>query len=179
MKSKKSFSDADQSWAKSEINALLNKGIVSDSAKFEPQSALTRGEFAQWIAKAYGLKVASTNLPFKDVAKSGDAYEAIAAVYQQGLLSGKSKTSFDPNGAVTQNEMAAALGKLMVSFNNKEKGSKVTSKYLSQLKTTQVASWAEDDMALLMELGFNATGKSGDPVTKEVAAAAFMKFYRS
>lgn len=179
MKSKKSFSDADQSWAKAEINALLNKGIVSDSAKFEPQSALTRGEFAQWIAKAYGLKVASTSLPFKDVAKSGDTYEAIAAVYQQGLLSGKSKTSFDPNGAVTQNEMAAALGKLMVSFNNKEKGSKVTSKYLSQLKTTQVASWAEDDMALLMELGFNATGKSGDPVTKEVAAAAFMKFYRS
>lgn len=180
LKSKKSFSDADQSWAKAEINAMLNKGIVSDTGKFSPQSVLTRGEFAQWIAKAYGLKVSSASLPFKDVAKDSDSYAAIAAVYEQGLLNGKSKTSFDPSAAVTQNEMAAALGKLLVSFDNKEKSGKVTSKYLSQLKTTQVASWAEDDMALLMELGLNTTGQNGkDPVTKEAAAAAFMKFYRS
>lgn len=180
LKSKKSFSDADQSWAKAEINALLNKGIVSETTKFEPQSALTRGEFAQWIAKAYGLKVSDQNLPFKDVAKTGASYEAIAAVYQQGILSGKSKTNFDPNGKVTQNEMAAVLGKLLVSFDNKEKSGKITSKYLSQLKTTQVASWAEDDMALLMELGLNISGKNGgETVTKEAAASAFMKFYRS
>ncbi len=180
LKSKKSFSDADQSWAKAEINALLNKGIVSETAKFEPQSALTRGEFAQWIAKAYGLKVSDQNLPFKDVAKSGASFEAIAAVYQQGILTGKSKTKFDPSGKVTQNEMAAVLGKLLVSFDNKEKSGKVTSKYLSQLKTTQVASWAEDDMALLMELGLNISGKNGgEPLTKEAAASAFIKFYRS
>jgi hypothetical protein len=180
LKSKKSFSDADQSWAKAEINALLNKGIVSEAAKFEPQSALTRGEFAQWISKAYGLKVSDQNLPFKDVAKTGASYEAIAAVYQQGIIAGKSKTNFDPNGKVTQNEMAAVLGKLLVSFDNKEKSGKVTSKYLSQLKTTQVASWAEDDMALLMELGLNISGANGgDAVTKEAAASAFMKFYRS
>ncbi len=180
LKSKKSFSDADQSWAKAEINAMLSKGILADTEKFSPQSVLTRGEFAQWIAKAYGLKVSSASLPFKDVAKGSDSYAAIAAVYEQGLLNGKSKTSFDPSAAVTQNEMAAALGKLLVSFDNKEKSGKVTSKYLSQLKTTQVASWAEDDMALLMELGLNTTGQNGkDPVTKEAAAAAFMKFYRS
>ena len=180
LKSKKSFSDADTSWAKAEINAMLNKGIITDGGKFEPQSVLTRGEFAKWIAKAYGLKVSSQSLPFKDVTKGEDAYEAIAAVYQQGLLNGKSKTSFDPNGAVTQNEMAAALGKLMISFNNKEKTPKVTSKYLAKLKTVQVATWAEDDMALLMELGMIVSSKSGkDAVTKEAAASAFMKFYAS
>ena len=91
LKSKKSFSDADTSWAKAEINAMLNKGIIADSSNFNPQSALTRGEFAQWIAKAYGLKVSSASMPFKDVAKGGDEYAAIAAVYEQGLLSGKSK----------------------------------------------------------------------------------------
>ncbi len=180
LKSKKSFSDSDQSWAKAEINALLNKGIVADSGKFDPQSSLTRGEFAQWIAKAYGLKVSNKGIPFKDVVKTGDTYNAIAAVYQQGLLTGKSSTKFDPNAALTQNEMAAALGKLLVSFDNKEKNGKVTSKYLSQMKTTQVASWAEDDMALLMELGMNVTEQNGqNPITKEAAAAAFMKFYRS
>ncbi len=179
LKSKKSFSDADQSWAKSEINAMLNKGIVSASDNFQPQALLTRGEFASWIAKAYGLKVTASKLPFKDVNSSNSNYNAIAAAYEHGLLSGKSKSKFDPNGAISQNELAAAMSKLLVSFDKKEKSGKVTSKYLANLKTTQVASWAEDDMALLMELGFNATGNGEAAVTKEAAAAAFMKFYKS
>lgn len=179
LKSKKSFKDADNSWAKSEINAMLNKGIVSESANFEPQSLLTRGEFATWIANAYGLKVSDKGLPFKDVPKDSEYYNAIAAVYQQGILVGD-KNVFNPNKPLTQNELASALGKVLVSFDNKQRSDKVTSKHLSALKTTQVASWADEDMALLMELGFNATAKSGgDKITKEAAASAFMKFYRS
>lgn len=179
LKSKKSFSDADQSWAKVEINAMLNKGIVTDTAKFEPKSVLTRGEFATWIANAYGLKVSDKGVPFKDVPKDSAYYNAVAAVYQQGILVGN-KGKFNPDKPLTQNELAAALGKVLVSFDNKQKSDKVTSKHLSALKTTQVASWADDDMALLMELGFNATAKSGgDKVTKEAAASAFMKFYKS
>lgn len=180
LKSKKSFSDSDQSWAKAEINALLNKGIISESKNFEPQSILTRGEFAQWIAKAYGMKITTEKLPFKDVPKNSAAHDAIASAFEQGLLVGKSSTNFDPNAAVTQNELASALGKLLVNFYNNEKTDKITSKYLSQMKTTEVASWAESDMALLMELGLNITEKNGkDSITKEAAAAAFMKFYRS
>lgn len=179
LKSKKSFTDADNSWAKEEINAMLNKGIVSDVGKFEPKSLLTRGEFAQWIANAYGLKVSSKNLPFKDVPKDSPYYNAIAAVYQQGLLQG-SKDKFNPDKPLTQNELAAALGKVLISFDNKQKSGKVTSKYLSQLKTTQMASWAEDDMALLMELGMAVNANSGSTtMTKEAVASAFMKFYRS
>lgn len=179
LKTKKSFSDADNSWAKEEINAMLNKGIASETAKFEPKSLLTRGEFAQWIANAYGLKVTDKGLPFKDVPKNSKYYSAIAAVYQQGILQG-SKDKFNPDKALTQNELAAALGKVLVSFDNKQKSDKVTSKYLAKLKTTQVASWAEDDMALLMELGMTVNAKSGSSgITKEAAASAFMKFYRS
>ncbi len=179
LKSKKSFSDADNSWAKEEINAMLNKGIVSDASSFKPQSMLTRGEFAQWIANAYGLKVSEKSLPFKDVPKNSEYYSAIAAVYQQGILQG-SKDKFNPDKALTQNELAAALGKVLVSFDNKQKSDKVTSKHLAALKTTQVASWAEDDMALLMELGMAVNAKSGsENITKEAAASAFMKFYRS
>lgn len=179
LKSKKSFSDADNSWAKEEINAMLNKGIVSDAANFKPQSLLTRGEFAQWIANAYGLKVSEKGLPFKDVPKNSEYYGAIAAVYQQGILQG-SKDKFNPDKPLTQNELASALGKVLVSFDNKQKSDKVTSKHLSALKTTQVASWAEDDMALLMELGMAVNAKSGATnITKEAAASAFMKFYKS
>lgn len=180
MKSKKSFSDADNSWAKVEINSLLNKGIVSQTAKFEPKSLLTRGEFASWIANAYGLQTKTASLPFKDVKKDNANYDAIAAVYSQGLIQGKTKNTFDPGGYITEQEMAVIMGHALVAFGDKQSNAKTQSKYLSSLKSKEVASWAESDMALLMELGMTGStdvGKGNAFVTKETAAAAFAKVY--
>ncbi len=180
MKSKKSFSDADNSWAKVEINSLLNKGIVSQTSKFEPKALLTRGEFASWIANAYGLQTKTASLPFKDVSKTNANYDAIAAVYSQGLIKGKTKNSFDPSGYITEQEMAVIMGHALVAFGDKQSNVKTQSKYLSSLKSKEVASWAESDMALLMELGMTGStdvGKGSGFVTKETAAAAFAKVY--
>lgn len=180
MKSKKAFSDADNSWAKNEINSLLKKGIIAETAKFEPKSYLTRAEFASWIAKAYGLESKTASLPFKDVSKTSENYNAIAAVYSQGLIKGKSKNTFDPNGFITEQEMAVIMGQALIAYGEKQSNTKTQSKYLSTLKTKEVASWAESDMALLMELGMKGStdlGKGNGFVTKETAAAAFSKVY--
>lgn len=182
MKSSKTFSDADQSWAKAEINAALNKGIVAAGDKFEPKAAITRAEFASWIAKAYGLKASGKALPFKDVPKSHAYYAEIAAIYEAGLIDGKSKTLFDPNGTLSASELAVILGKTLVKFDNKQTSEKVTSKHLAALKSSDTASWAQSDMALLQELGFSTQKELAQlkgQVTKEVAAAAFMKAYQS
>ena len=180
MKSKKSFSDADTSWAKNEINSLLNKGIVKSTAKFEPKAYLTRGEFSSWIANAFGLQSQGKALPFKDVDKKSEHYAAIASVYNQGLISGKSKSQFDPNGYITEQEMAVIMGQALISFGDKKSNNKTTSKHLASLKAKDVSGWAEQDMALLMELGIKngkdlAQGNSF--VTKETAAAAFFNLY--
>lgn len=180
MKSKKSFSDANNSWAKNEINSLLNKGIVNASEKFEPQANLTRGEFAAWISKAYGLEASTKALPFKDVAKTNENYSAIAAVYNQGIISGKSKTKFEPDGYITEQEMAVIMGRTLVAFSDKKTNTKTQSKYLSSLKDKDVASWAQQDVALLMELGISNSkdlAKGNAYVTKETAAASFVKVY--
>lgn len=182
MKSKKSFSDSNNSWAKVEIQTMLNKGIVEETNNFNPKALLTRAEFASWIAKAYGLVGTSTEMPFKDVPKSNKDYNAISAMYQLGLIGGKTKNMFDPNGNLTADEMAVILGKVVVMFDNKKVSSKSTSKYLSGLKSKDVASWAEGDTALLMELGMSKNkefAQANGYVTKETVAAAFMTFYRS
>ncbi len=182
MKSKKSFSDSNNSWAKVEIETMLNKGIVEETNNFNPKALLTRAEFASWIAKAYGLLGTSTEMPFKDVPKSNKDYNAISAMYQLGLIGGKTKNMFDPNGNLTADEMAVILGKVVVMFDNKKVSSKSTSKYLSSLKSKDVASWAEGDTALLMELGMSKNkelAQASGYVTKETVAAAFMTFYRS
>lgn len=182
MKSKKTLSQADQSWAKAEINAMLNKGIIAETSSFAPTSLVTRAEFAAWIAKAYGLKDSGKALGFKDVSKSNEHYAAIQAVCQQGIMGGKSKTQFDPNGNLTTEEMAVMIGKVLVLFDDKKSSEKVKSKYLAELKTNQVASWATGDTALLMELGLSKSTSLADGkalVTKEVAAAVLMGAYQS
>ena len=180
MKSKKSFSDVNNSWVEKEIHSLLNKGVIQNADKFEPQSKLTRGEFAAWIAKAYGLEASGKALPFKDLAKSNKNYDAIAAVYEQGLISGKSKSKFEADGFITEQEMAVIMSRTLIAFSDKKSNPKVKSKYLSDLKGKDVANWAQQDMALLMELGINGQkdfAKGNAYVTKETAAAVFSKAY--
>jgi len=50
LKSTKSYSDVENSWAKNEINALKGKGVTSDEELFSPDSNVTREEFAGWIS---------------------------------------------------------------------------------------------------------------------------------
>ena len=182
MKSKKSFSDSDTSWAKNEIDSLLSKGVVESTTKFEPKALLTRGEFASWIAKAYGLTASTKSTPFTDLKKTDKNYEAVVAVYELGIINGKSKNKFDPNGNITADEMAVIIGKTLVLFNNKQDTAKVKSKHLDTLKSKSVASWAEGDQALLLELGLSGAisfAKGNELITKETAAATFAKFYNS
>lgn len=180
MKSKKSFSDIDNSSAKSEINSLLNKGVIKNTDKFEPKAYLTRGEFSSWMANAFGLQSKDKTLPFKDVDVKNENYSAIAAVYGKGLISGKSKTKFDPDGFITEQEMSVVMSRALVAFEDKKSNSKTKYKHLEILKEKDVASWAQEDVALLLELGVknNKNLAKGDSlVTKETAAAVFSRLY--
>ncbi len=182
MKANKTLSMADNSWAKAEINAALNKGIIKNASGFNPKDLMTRGEFASWIANAYGLKASGKKLPFKDVTKGSPYYESVAAVYEAGLIGGKTATTFAPSGTLSADEMAVIIGKTLKKFENKQATDKVKSKYLSALKASDTSSWAAKDKALLAELGIISTqelAKIKGNVTKEMAAAVLMKFYRS
>lgn len=180
MKSKKSFSDINNSSAKSEINSLLNKGVIKNTDRFEPKAYLTRGEFSSWMANAFGLQSKDKILPFKDVDVKNENYSAIAAVYGKGLISGKSKTKFDPDGFITEQEMSVVMSSALVAFEDKKSNSKTKYKHLEILKEKDVASWAQEDVALLLELGVknNKNLAKGDSlVTKETAAAVFSRLY--
>lgn len=180
MKSKKSFSDIDNSSAKSEINSLLNKGVIKNTDRFEPKSYLTRGEFSSWMANAFGLQSKDKTLPFKDVDVKNENYSAIAAVYGKGLISGKSKTKFEPDGFITEQEMSVVMSRALVAFGDKKSNSKTKSKHLEILKEKDVASWAQEDVALLLELGIKNDknlAKGDSLITKETAAAVFSKLY--
>ncbi|GKT36582.1 S-layer homology domain-containing protein, partial [Aduncisulcus paluster] len=81
MQSNKSFADVENSWAKDEINELLGKGIIDETASFDPEETITREEFTTWVARAYGLVDDEADAPFTDLPQDHDHYSELASAY--------------------------------------------------------------------------------------------------
>ncbi|WP_455662631.1 S-layer homology domain-containing protein, partial [Pradoshia sp.] len=85
------FKDVPKSSEKA-VNSLIHAGILEkNSKKFGSKDALTRGELAIWIAKAFKLK-GNTETDFTDVPAKYE--ELIGAVVLYGIADGISETEF-------------------------------------------------------------------------------------
>lgn len=105
------YSDVKSShWAYSAIIALNEKKLISGypNGTFMPDSSITRAEAATIIARALNLKK-TKNPTFTDVPTSHFAYNAIAAVAENGIITGREKNKFSPEGKLTRAEMASIL----------------------------------------------------------------------
>jgi hypothetical protein len=176
LKSTKTYSDVEDSWAKNEINILKGKGVTSDDELFSPQSNVTRAEFAGWIANAYGLSGEDIENDFKDLDKDSPYYEAVLAAYDQGIVSGKDDGSFDPNGEVSREEMAVMIANALDNFDTTVNPETTV---LAQYET-DMPDWAKDSAEKLLENGVveETYFGSADNVTKEEAASIIYNLYR-
>ncbi len=104
----KGFSDVDEShWAKNEIGAAVEHGIVSGfgDGTFRPEEAVTRAEFSKMILSAIGESGVEYGGGFSDVAADAWYAEAVAACAELGIVSGDSGM-FRPDDKITREEMA-------------------------------------------------------------------------
>ena len=102
------------------ISAAAKYDAVDDTIPFRPNDAITRGEMAEILVRALGLKgTAATaekesSLPFQDVT-SGKGYVAVA--YAIGLTNGTSATTFSPSATATRAQAAAMLVRIYEKIN--------------------------------------------------------------
>lgn len=89
--------------------AKMNLISGKSTTHFAPDAPLTRGEMAVLLTRALNLQVdTNAKAPFVDI--KGHPYEKeMTAVYQAGLTSGKTATTFDPAGTVSRAEFATFL----------------------------------------------------------------------
>lgn len=181
MQSNKAFADVENSWAKDEINELLNKGILDETASFNPKEAITREEFTTWVARAYGVTNDNATAPFMDIDPEHEHYTEIASAYNAGLVSGSGGDVFNPEATITKEQMSAILANAMVEYDQKQLNEGLTGALASAVDADLVSDWASDDMAMLMELGvISKEAGSLNPqqeMTKEEAAAILKKIY--
>ncbi|HSK23155.1 MAG TPA: N-acetylmuramoyl-L-alanine amidase [Egicoccus sp.] len=87
-------------------------------AKFEPGTALRRGDMARAVAKGMGLQPASNwEGRFTDVHAGPGGYgwlgPWIVALVDAGVVNGTSEDTFDPGGALRRDQMATFLTKAL------------------------------------------------------------------
>ncbi|MDQ6423284.1 S-layer homology domain-containing protein [Paenibacillus sp. LHD-117] len=106
----KLFSDISGHWAKADIMAMVDRGVVSGMStdRFAPNNEVTRAQFAMMLAGALKLKAGSGN-PFKDVKKGAWYEDAVKKAYAAGLVSGVTADSFKPEKPISREEMAVML----------------------------------------------------------------------
>ncbi|MFY3791588.1 S-layer homology domain-containing protein [Ureibacillus sp. MALMAid1270] len=97
-------------WANTPISYLNELGLIKGyvDGTFKPDNSITRAEAATIIARELNLKATKTP-QFSDVKTSFYAYNAIAAVSEKGIITGRSAGKFSPDGKLTRAEMATIL----------------------------------------------------------------------
>ncbi|MUT65030.1 Ig-like domain-containing protein [Paenibacillus sp. NEAU-GSW1] len=179
-----SFSDIGSHWAGTTIQILAKKYIVEgrSAGKFEPEKAITRGEFAAYIAKGLGLSGnKSAAAKFSDV-NTGTAMAAyIGAASEAGIVQGNSDGTFKPNSPITRQEMAVMMTRAAKAAGVTITLPQTTSTYLNAFTDRgKVASWAKNDVAKAVYTGV-ITGKTTttfSPATNATRAEAVVMIKR-
>ncbi len=166
-------------WAEEAIGEMANKGIVNGRGEgiFDPSANITRAEFVAIVTKMIGYDEVEKSIPFEDVEREAWYYDSVTKAYKNGLISGKDKTTFDPKGNITRQEMAVIVAKIL-----EEKGyKKVGLEELNIFNDKEVIDgWAKDSVSLCVKEGIISGMGDGRFAPKENAnrAQAVVMLYR-
>lgn len=107
------FTDiTEKHWAYPDIKQLFEQQIITGftDGSFQPNASITRAQAAVMIAREQKLRLEQRpELTVTDVPKHHYAYKAIQALVDEGIMTGRTTTTFDPNAPLTRAEMATIL----------------------------------------------------------------------
>ncbi|MFC7685754.1 S-layer homology domain-containing protein [Ureibacillus sp. GCM10028918] len=97
-------------WALSSIENLNGQELIKGylDGTFKPTNSITRAEAATIIARALNLK-STKSISYSDVSASHYAAEAISAIAEKGIMTGREAGKFTPNGKLTRAEVATLI----------------------------------------------------------------------
>ena len=107
--------------------ALAGDGTLSDGTSVESENNITRAQLAEMICNKFYSEQSATNQGFTDIGTEQDGlddpctdlqWEAINVLVAEGILSGTTSTTFDPDGQVTRAEAAVVLWRATGSKSN-------------------------------------------------------------
>ena len=168
----KTYSDVPSSyWAAGVIQELTAMHIVEGVSddRFGPKANVTRAEFVAMLVRALGLKGAAA-APFSDIPAGSWFAETTAAAYENGIASGTGNGKFEPNRAITREEMAIMI--VNVYAKRGGAGAVGTAADLGSFKdASAVSSWAKEAVQTAIHAGL-MTGSDNRFAPREKAIRA-------
>jgi hypothetical protein len=152
------FSDIQNCWARKDIELLAARGLLrgKSATLYEPDSNITRAEFAALLVRALGLEEGSLEEgQFKDV--SGTAWYAgnVAVAAGKNIIKGYDGNFFQPNKKITREEMAVMIARAATAAGKEEVlSASEQEQFLTQFKDrAAISSWAAREVALAVKAG--------------------------
>lgn len=105
------FSDVAGHWAQEQIEHMARQGVINgmDDGTFQPDSSVTRAQFATMLVKALELPTGEGNGSFTDVSESEWYAPYAVAARRAGIVNGYEDGSFQPEREISRQEMAILL----------------------------------------------------------------------
>ena len=146
----KTFFDISTSPYKQSIEALCERGIINGKtdSSFEPDSTMTRAEFATIITRGLGLPI-NSKATFNDVTKNDWFYDYVNTAYSYGIIKGISDKEFNPYGTITREESAVMIVRAAsLCGMETEMDSQSTRDVLAQFfDYVKASSWSQSSLA--------------------------------
>lgn len=148
------FSDISSHWAKTAIEALYNRGIVSGTGEgsFSPDADMKRGDFILMLYRACGSPEVSANSAYTDVPADSYYAKAIGWAQHSGIAFGNGDGTFSPEATLTREQaftfVYRALGQLKI--NSPEPDTALLAQFSDG---DSVSPYAKNAVSALIELG--------------------------
>ncbi len=153
------FDDISGHWAKDDIDFATARLLFIGVAPrlFSPETSMTRGMFATVLGRMHGVDPSLyTGYSFNDVPESAYYAPYVKWARENSILFGVSESSFEPERAVTRQEMAVMMHRFIQYL-----GLKLENDGEEFSDADAIDSWARKSVMSLRETGI-LTGKPGN-----------------
>jgi len=181
------FSDTANSWADSEINKMASLGFVKGvtNETFEPQSLVTRAQFATMLSRILSLKTDGYNKSFfNDVDTNAWYFGDVNAVYSEGLLRGNSDKLFEPDANITMEQLVTVAIRACNAYKPDNNSTVYAELMLKDFKYKDIISdWAVEPVAFAVQNGIiknlyeNGNFKAQMEATRAETAVILYRLY--
>ena len=177
------YSDISKHWARNDLLLLANKYIIEghSATVFDPEKAITRAEFAAFVARGLGLSGdKNAAAKFTDVAQASANAAYIGAAVKAGIVQGITDSTFKPNSPITREQIASMMVRAAGAAGVQIVTSQNTSTIMKRFKDyAKIGSWAQTNAAKAVDAGIinglTSTSFGGKSQVTRAQAAVMIK----
>jgi len=147
-------------WSRDAANDMASRLIIFHSENFDPNKAITRADFAEYIVRALGLYREESDIvnKFKDVSSNAERALAIFIANEHGIINGYPDETFRPDQQITREE-AMAMYQRAMSITRLTGSDK--QRYKNYIDFESVRDWAKPYVKEVLSAHvFNGTSKT-------------------